>query len=122
MDEKNILAQFCLLTGLTQEQAQDYSGLLSSARRQVEKQLNPQTDITTVQDLLEQLAAAIAWQGYLNVRQSDTGDSIKRISTPDLTVEWQDTVSQQQSAGQLVDSLRQSLADVMENGFAFLLT
>lgn len=122
MDENHILAQFCLLTGLTQEQAQDYSGLLSSARRQVEKQLNPQTDITTVQDLLEQLAAAIAWQGYLNVGQSDTGDSIKRISTPDLTVEWQDTASQQQSAGQLVDSLRQSLADVMENGFAFLLT
>ena len=33
MDENHILAQFCLLTGLTQEQAQEYSGLLSSARR-----------------------------------------------------------------------------------------
>ena len=120
MDENNILAQFCLLTGLTQEQAQDYSGLLSSARRQVEKQLNPQAETEYVQETLEQLAAAIAWQGYLNLQQ---GEAPKRISTPDLTVEWQDEAStQQQSAQQLVDSLRQSLADLLENGFAFLLT
>ena len=121
MDENHILAQFCLLTGLTQEQAQEYSGLLSSARRQVEKQLNPQADPTSAQETLEQLAAAIAWQGYLN--QTGSGGGFKRISTQDLTVEWQDEAStQQQSAQQLVDSLRQSLADLLENGFAFLLT
>ena len=121
MDENHILAQFCLLTGLTQEQAQEYSGLLSSARRQVEKQLNPQADPACAQETLEQLAVAIAWQGYLN--QTGSGGGFKRISTPDLTVEWQDEAStQQQSAQQLVDSLRQSLADLLENGFAFLLT
>ena len=102
MDENNILAQFCLLTGLTQEQAQDYSGLLSSARRQVEKQLNPQAETEYVQETLEQLAAAIAWQGYLNLQ------------------EWQENGSQQ-AAGQLIASLRQSLADVLETGFAFRL-
>lgn len=118
MDENNILAQFCLLTGLTQEQAQAYAGLLSSARRQVETQLNPQAETAYVQQTLEQLAAAIAWQGYLNLQQSN---SLKRISTPDLTVEWQENAAQQQAAGQLIDSLRQSLADVMETGFAFLL-
>lgn len=118
MDENRILAQFCLLTGLTQEQAQDYSGLLSSARRQVEKQLNPQAETEYVQETLEQLAAAIAWQGYLNLQQ---GEAPKRISTPDLTVEWQENGSQQ-AAGQLIASLRQSLADVLETGFAFRLT
>ncbi len=117
MDENRILAQFCLLTGLTQEQAQDYAGLLLSARRQVEKQLNPQAETGCVRETLEQLAAAIAWQGYLNLQQ---GDTPKRISTPDLTVEWQENGSQQ-AAGQLIASLRQSLADVMETGFAFQL-
>ena len=108
MDENNILAQFCLLTGLTQEQAQDHSGLLSSARRQVEKQLNPQAETEYVQETLEQLA---------NLQQ---GEAPKRISTPDLTVEWQENGSQQ-AAGQLIASLRQSLADVLETGFAFRL-
>lgn len=117
MEDNNILSQFCLLTGLTQEQAQEYSGLLQSARRQVEGQLSPQAEPERVQPLLEQLAAAIAWQGYLNL---DQGEAPKRISTPDLTVEWQENAGQQ-GAERLIASLRQSLGDLLENGFAFLL-
>ena len=117
MEENNILAQFCLLTGLDQEQAQEDSALLQSARRQVEGQLSPQAEPDCARQMLEQLAAAIAWQNYLNLKQSD---SPRRISTPDLTVEWQEN-SSQQAARQLVDSLRQSLADLLETGFAFLL-
>ena len=53
----------------------------------------------------------------MNLQQ---GEAPKRISTPDLTVEWQENGSQQ-AAGQLIASLRQSLADVLETGFAFRL-